>query len=55
MKGILGRAIGELLPCYRSVILLRDVEGLSTQETAQILDLSSGAVKSTPLVSGFGF
>jgi len=45
MKEILGRAIGELPETYRSVILLRDIEELSTQETAQILDLSVDSVK----------
>jgi RNA polymerase sigma-70 factor (ECF subfamily) len=30
---------------YRSVILLRDMEELSTQETAQILDVSDDVVK----------
>lgn len=39
------RAIRNLPELYRPVILLRDVEGLSTQETAQILDMSEDAVK----------
>jgi len=30
---------------YRSVMLLRDVEDLSTEETAQILGLNTDAVK----------
>jgi RNA polymerase sigma-70 factor (ECF subfamily) len=30
---------------YRAVILLRDMEELSTQETAQILDLTEDVVK----------
>ena len=30
---------------YKSVILLRDIEELSTQETAQILDVSVDSVK----------
>jgi len=38
-------AIAELQESYRSVILLRDVEELSTQETAAILDLSEDVVK----------
>jgi RNA polymerase sigma-70 factor, ECF subfamily len=45
MKQLLGRAIGELPETYRSVILLRDMEELSTQETAQILDLREDTVK----------
>lgn len=39
------RAIRNLPELYRPVILLRDIEGLSTQETAQILDLNEDAVK----------
>lgn len=42
---VLREAIGELPDLYRSVILLRDVEELSTEETAQILDVSADAVK----------
>ncbi len=45
MKQVLDRAIGELPESYRSVILLRDVEELSTLETAQVLDLKEDAVK----------
>jgi RNA polymerase sigma-70 factor (ECF subfamily) len=41
----LARAIGELPENYRSVILLRDVEELSTLEAAQILDLTEDVVK----------
>jgi len=40
------RAIDELPPTLRSVFLLRDIEGLSTEETAEALDLSISAVKS---------
>lgn len=42
---VLRRAIAELPETYRSVILLRDVEELTTEETAQILDLSTDNVK----------
>ena len=45
LKQVLEQAIGELPENYRSVILLRDVEELSTQETAQILDLTEDVVK----------
>jgi RNA polymerase sigma-70 factor, ECF subfamily len=45
MKEVLGRAIGELPESYRSVILLRDLEELSTKEAAQILGLSIDLVK----------
>ncbi|MFT6628726.1 MAG: RNA polymerase sigma-70 factor (ECF subfamily), partial [Flavobacteriales bacterium] len=40
------RAVDELEEKYRVVFLLRDVEELSIQETAEILDLSITAVKS---------
>jgi RNA polymerase sigma-70 factor, ECF subfamily len=39
------RAIGELPESYRAVLLLRDVEELSTEETAHVLDLSMDVVK----------
>jgi RNA polymerase sigma-70 factor, ECF subfamily len=45
MKHVLARAIGELPENYRAVILLRDMEELSTLETAQILDLTEDVVK----------
>ncbi len=45
MKQVLDRAIGELPENYRSVILLRDIEELSTLDTAQILDLTEDVVK----------
>jgi RNA polymerase sigma-70 factor, ECF subfamily len=45
LKTLLRRAIGELPEGYRSVLLLRDMEELSTQETAHILDLSEDVVK----------
>ncbi len=38
-------AVSGLPEIYRSVILLRDVEELSTEETARILDLTEDAVK----------
>jgi RNA polymerase sigma-70 factor (ECF subfamily) len=40
------RAIAELPDSLRVVFLMRDVEGLSTAETAEALDLSISAVKS---------
>lgn len=40
------RAVEELSPTLRSVFILRDIEGLSTEETADALDLSISAVKS---------
>lgn len=45
MRHSLHRAIAELPDTYRAVVLLRDLEELSTEETAQILDISTDAVK----------
>jgi RNA polymerase sigma-70 factor, ECF subfamily len=45
LQTILTATIRELRPLYRMVFQLRDVEGLSTRETAQALALSSSAVK----------
>lgn len=39
------RQIDELPDSYRTVLLLRDIEGYSTQEAAEILEISEGAVK----------
>jgi RNA polymerase sigma-70 factor (ECF subfamily) len=46
LKDILDAAIQNLSPDYRVVFLLRDVEGLSTEETGRITELSVPAVKS---------
>lgn len=43
---ILNTSIEGLTPTYRSVFLLRDVEDLSTEETAEALNISVPAVKS---------
>jgi RNA polymerase sigma-70 factor, ECF subfamily len=45
MKQVLDSAISELPQNYRSVVLLRDVENLSTSETAHVLDLTEDVVK----------
>ena len=45
LRQILATAIKELKPAYRAVFQLRDVDGLSTEETAQALALTSSAVK----------
>jgi RNA polymerase sigma-70 factor (ECF subfamily) len=45
MAAELDRAIGELSEGLRVVFLLRDVDELSTQETADALGLTEGAVK----------
>jgi len=46
LKKILDEAISKLSPDYRMIFLLRDVEGLSTEETADAAGLSISAVKS---------
>jgi RNA polymerase sigma-70 factor (ECF subfamily) len=46
LKKILDEAISKLSPDYRMIFLLRDVEGLSTEETAEAAELSISAVKS---------
>lgn len=45
LRAVIERAVMELPRTYRSVVLLRDLEGLSTEETAQALDLSIDVVK----------
>jgi RNA polymerase sigma-70 factor (ECF subfamily) len=46
MNSILNEAIGNLEPIFRTVFLLRDVEQISTEETAELLGISVPAVKS---------
>ncbi len=46
MGEILSKVIGELDPSFRIVFQLRDIEQLSTEETAEALGLSVPAVKS---------
>jgi RNA polymerase sigma-70 factor, ECF subfamily len=45
LREILNRTVEELRPILRTVFVLRDVEGLSIEETAQVLNLSQAAVK----------
>ena len=45
LRRVLENAIAELPETYRPVMLLRDIEELSTEETAQILDLGTDVVK----------
>ena len=45
LRALLDRVIQELPPVYRPVVLLRDLEELSTEETAEILDVSPDVVK----------
>src|SRR5207244_4167671 len=46
LHDILTKTIQGLPPSFRTVFVLRDVEGLSTEEAAEALDLSIPAVKS---------
>jgi len=43
---VLSRAIDQLPEAYRAVLILRDVEELSNEETARILDESVSSIKS---------
>lgn len=45
LRGVLEESIGSLPDIYKTVLLLRDVEGLSGQETAEVLDISVDTVK----------
>lgn len=44
-RAILNRSLEDLDEKYRLVFILRDIEGLSTKETAEILDISESNVK----------
>ena len=46
MRDILRGVIDDLSPDFRIVFVLRDVEGLSTEETAEAVGISEAAVKS---------
>lgn len=46
LAGILNDAVQSLKPAFRTVFVLRDIEELSTEETAQALNISIPAVKS---------
>jgi RNA polymerase sigma-70 factor, ECF subfamily len=46
MRDILRDVIEDLTPDFRVVFVLRDVEGLSTEETAEAVGISEAAVKS---------
>jgi RNA polymerase sigma-70 factor (ECF subfamily) len=45
LRATLDSAIRELPESYRPVVMLRDIEELSTEETAQVLDLSVDVVR----------
>jgi RNA polymerase sigma-70 factor (ECF subfamily) len=46
MQSVIQNAVNRLPDQYRAVFVLRDVDGLSNQETGEILNLSIPAVKS---------
>jgi RNA polymerase sigma-70 factor (ECF subfamily) len=46
LRRILDEAIAGLAPLYRTVFQLRDVEEMSTEDTAEVLGLTIPAVKS---------
>ncbi len=45
-REILDRAMEDLYPANRAVFILRHIEGMSTEETGQVLNISLAAVKS---------
>jgi RNA polymerase sigma-70 factor (ECF subfamily) len=45
LKEVVHEAIQRLPDIYRAVIMLRDIEELTTEETAEVLDISPEAVK----------
>ena len=45
LREILANTLSELRPVLRAVFVLRDIEGLSTDQTAEVLNLSHTAVK----------
>jgi RNA polymerase sigma-70 factor (ECF subfamily) len=46
LRRALGRALAGLPPALRTAIVLRDVEGLSTQEAAEVVGIGQAAFKS---------
>lgn len=45
LRGLLEEAIAKLPEQFRTVFVLRDVEGLSVEDTAQVLGVVAGTVK----------
>jgi RNA polymerase sigma-70 factor (ECF subfamily) len=45
LRDILRKTLEEMRPILRTVFVLRDIEGLSTDQTAEVLNLSHTAVK----------
>jgi RNA polymerase sigma-70 factor, ECF subfamily len=46
MQASVRRALAEVPPVFRSAVILRDLEGLSYEEVAEVLEVSVGTVKS---------
>ena len=53
LREALKRALDSLSPKYREVLILRDIQHLSIQETAQVLKISEGNVKTRLLRARF--
>ena len=49
LRGLLERAIAELPDAFRTVFVLRQVEGLSVEETAEALGIAAATVKTRSL------
>lgn len=46
IQQVVQNALGEVPPVFRAAVILRDLEGLSYEEVAEILEVSTGTVKS---------
>ena len=46
IQHVVHQALGEVAPAFRAAVILRDLEGLSYEEVAEVLDVSVGTVKS---------
>ena len=46
IQQVVQRALQEVPPAFRAAVILRDLEGLSYEEVAEVLDVSVGTVKS---------
>jgi RNA polymerase sigma-70 factor (ECF subfamily) len=46
MHSLIEEALGELNPAFRAAVVLRDIEDLSYEEIAEVLQVSLGTVKS---------
>jgi RNA polymerase sigma-70 factor, ECF subfamily len=46
IQQVVQHALGEVPPAFRAAVILRDLEGLSYEEVAEVLDVTVGTVKS---------